>query len=203
MPEGKQMKRLLSALALLSALGTASAQLVVPPSTAKTFSGYDGQPAAQTGVLSQGVQGTLGSLGAGTVSFTYLGNESGNTNKFSFSVGSQTLLETSAIGATVSGLIGSGSLGYSFTDISTGSTFWNGSAAIVYVANVATKSLGTFQYVLGFNDNGSPDGDFDDFVVGVNFQTTPPIPEPETYALMLAGLGAVGFMARRRHQRRA
>lgn len=28
--------------------------------------------------------------------------------------------------------------------------------------------------------------------------TTPPIPEPETYALMLAGLGAVTFVARRR-----
>ena len=30
--------------------------------------------------------------------------------------------------------------------------------------------------------------------------STPPIPEPETYAMMLAGLGLLGFVARRRRQ---
>jgi hypothetical protein len=31
-----------------------------------------------------------------------------------------------------------------------------------------------------------------------NFSVTAPVPEPETYALMLAGLGVLGFLARRR-----
>ena len=34
--------------------------------------------------------------------------------------------------------------------------------------------------------------------VAINFSPTTPIPEPETYAMMLAGLGLMGFVARRR-----
>jgi hypothetical protein len=38
------------------------------------------------------------------------------------------------------------------------------------------------------------------FVASADGTVTPPIPEPQTYALMLAGLGAIGFMAMRRRR---
>jgi len=47
------------------------------------------------------------------------------------------------------------------------------------------------QVQFGFND-----GPFQTF--GANDGLTPAVPEPETYALMLGGLGALVFMARRR-----
>jgi hypothetical protein len=43
-------------------------------------------------------------------------------------------------------------------------------------------------------------GGFETFFVANAGGVTPPIPEPQTYALMLAGLGAVGFMAFRRRR---
>jgi hypothetical protein len=39
------------------------------------------------------------------------------------------------------------------------------------------------------------------FVASAGGDVTPPIPEPQTYALMLAGLAAIGFMNRRRRGR--
>ncbi|MCL2590939.1 MAG: PEP-CTERM sorting domain-containing protein [Betaproteobacteria bacterium] len=64
---------------------------------------------------------------------------------------------------------------------------------------------------IGFEDgNGSPscrgcttDWDWNDMVinvtnVGANKPVIPPVPEPETYAMLLAGLGLVGVVARRR-----
>ena len=59
-------------------------------------------------------------------------------------------------------------------------------------------TLGAGQYHLDISGVFGPNASGGQYSVALN--AVPAVPEPETYALMLAGLGAVGFMARRRRQ---
>jgi hypothetical protein len=60
---------------------------------------------------------------------------------------------------------------------------------------VAFQNGASTNWLLAYEDG--VDWDYNDMAVKVE-SITAAIPEPETYALMLAGLGAVGFMSRRR-----
>jgi len=182
-------------------VGVAQAALQIVNPSAIGFSGYDGEPATVTGLLSSGQWGALSTSTAGTFYATYLGNESGYDNIFaSFDGGIQALFESSAIGTTVSTGVNAGIIPFAFLD-STGSFFFNGSnqtPVLGFAIMEGQKNqYGDFDYIVGFNDSFSSDADYDDFVVGVKFVTSA-VPEPETYAMMLIGIGMVGFTARRR-----
>jgi len=143
----------------------------------------------------------------GTITFTYLGNESGFNNKFHLTIGATQTLSESPIGAQASALVSSlGAISFKFEGdtgkfaVNGGS--WDPGTSIGLIGTNMTIAsglgAGTYAFVIGYNDSAGAAtlGDWDDYVVGVNF--TPAIPEPEIYAMMAMGLGFMGFVARRR-----
>ncbi len=197
--ERYKMKKFLLGLLLSSVVGVAQAELQIINPLGVEFSGYDGEPATITGPYSSGLWGYLSATTSGTFSATYLGNESGYENIY-VTIGLDLLVESNAIGTTVSTEVSAGTVPFAFLD-STFTYFINGSAQTPVlgfaILEGQANQYGDFDYILGFNDSFSNDADYDDFVVGVKFVAAA-VPEPETYAMMLIGIGMVGFAARRR-----
>lgn len=155
-----------------------------------------------------GLVGTTVSLGyltattAGPVQFTVLGQESGFDNKWHLTVAPFTTLLDSATGSSAVTVAPVGTLSFKFEG-DTGIFFSNGATPL---ANLSIGLIGqnmtiggtTYDYVLGYNDsagNATSLSDWDDMVIGVSM-----VPEPEIYAMMVAGLGLMGFVARRRQR---
>jgi hypothetical protein len=63
-------------------------------------------------------------------------------------------------------------------------------------ANAVTPGTWEIHWV----NNGGQNPDFSNLTLFARDIVSTPIPEPETYALMLAGLGAIGFMSKRRRR---
>jgi len=117
---------------------------------------------------------------------------SGTTGSFSYTVD-----EGASLTASVTSVI-TGGLGFTIDSVLFGatpfaftSTVVGGSTFEQYTFSAASLAAGLYTiYVTGTGTAGSS-------YTG-NVVITSPVPEPETYALVLAGLGAIGFMGGRR-----
>lgn len=206
------MKRVLSAIALAALAVGAQAQVTFAGGTDRpSFAAYN--PNGSAGTLGPGTVGgredAFISTTAGVLTATFLGFEAIDTDTFAFTLGSGILTNKGALNASISGPVSAGLLNFTFSDLFTGTSVGNGqnlgeftSYAVLgsFAGSVFTPFTlgGAYDLILGFNDGLRVDGDYDDMVVGLRVAA---IPEPETYALLLAGLGAIGFVSRRRTRR--
>lgn len=199
------MKSALAASAIALFSGATSADIVFTSTSTLTFTQLFNPEGGvfASGAYTGGETGFLTAGSTGMFSLTYLGQESSYDDGVRIVTTGGALHETSAIGTSISGPMTMGTpLDFTFF-ASGGEDVSNGFPAplhstFVVLGRDVTTSAGTFAYVVGYNDSYRHD-DWDDFVIGINPST--PIPEPSNYAMLMAGLGVVGFAARRRLHR--
>lgn len=195
-----------AAAGLLVSVSFANAALVfVETDTAKRTEAFDVPGFATLPVGSMVSLGYLDFTGPGsqTVTYTYLGQESGFNNKFYDLLGGQQLLESDPVGTSVSSVVSSiGPLSFEFEGnvgkFAVNGGDWDKNTSIGLIGTNMLVGSVVYDYVLGYNDSAGSKklGDWDDFVIGVSA-----VPEPETYAMLIVGVGLIGFSLRKQSVR--
>ncbi len=140
-----------------------------------------------------GVFGQLSATEATTFAVTYLGNEAANTNFFIQEGSTVISTGSTTVGTTQFFNVAAGVLNFGFDG--TNSVFASNTDLVSSFNKIAfiADPTGTYDFIIGFNDSGSTDGDYDDLVVGVNA-----VPLPAALPLMASALGMFGVARRRK-----
>jgi hypothetical protein len=184
---------------LIAALVFASASMAGSAAFAQTTGG--GTTSTVVGNTPQTITLTNG---AGFFGDTFAANNMGATfsDKFNFSVASGTSTSSTSLDAIISSISSSANTGLAVTGLSlyntagtavaTGSMLQSG-AVDVWTIHGANLTAGNYYLQVSGNLVGNTAAAF-----GGAISMAAPVPEPETYGMMLAGLGVLGFLARRR-----
>lgn len=202
-------KRAILAAALMTVSGLASAEIsfvtssTVLRSEAFNIGGFPTLAAGSTVDL-----GFLTTNQTGIAAFTYLGQESSYTNSMNLPASGFSLFESNPVGTSISAVINSvGALNFKFSELvspanasASNGGVWGPNTSIGLIGRNMSVLGNSYQYVIGYNDSaGSATlGDWDDFVIGINFATQ--APEPGVYGMLAAGLGMLCWVGRRRKQ---
>ncbi|MEW6514355.1 MAG: PEP-CTERM sorting domain-containing protein [Pseudomonadota bacterium] len=131
--------------------------------------------------------GKLATNEAGTVTYTLVGYDAAHFNVFH---AADNLFDRFDVGSSFDALVAPGTLKFSFVDFDVGVFARNGNWWRIQMFKEDDGS-----YLLGFDDSRfRRDFDFDDMRVRVSFAQ---VPEPVSYALLLAGLGLIGALTSR------
>ena len=210
------MKKILIALGFtMAAMSTQAATLslvVDDPAVVFTTVAGTGQTTGAHDVITGALGGVAGTLFVDSNAIfraTFLGSEAGDINFYvangtpvvgsgTFGPGKVNYLDVFEFAVTA------GAVNFGFKDSDTGisaSNIGDHFQKIAFIANdgsyIDAATGNPYEFLIGFNDSGSEDGDYDDYVIGVSA-----VPVPAALPLMASALGAFGI-ARRRNKAKA
>lgn len=151
------------------------------------------------------VGGKIAVKDTGKVTATFLGSDAGYNDVVFFENNGSTQLfsgHSTPVGTTIDlGTFAAGTvLNFRMHVDNTGNNFYMGPASVNFdnVFHAAATQINSNTAVVGFEDlQGGGDRDYNDIQFKVT-NVTAAVPEPESYAMMLGGLGLMGLLARRR-----
>jgi hypothetical protein len=193
----KISKTLIAAALSVASLGAmANPTFTIVGGTSATYSSviYGADPLGYGTAFTKA--GTLAMSEAGQITFSFFAKSASYNNSFeAFYVGSTVISGDGGPLQSFTVNVGAGDVDFGYKSQGVGSYITNGSTRM----GVALNETNSASALLFFNDSSPFDGDFNDLTI----QAVAAVPESETYAMMLAGLGMIGTIARRRNKAKA